>query len=76
MAPKCSRLVTGRYVYRGDRWTDPGLRGLRCVAVRRADGKCVRGKNGNMLVEFQPRNGDEPWFRAVVLGRQLRTVRE
>lgn len=23
-----------------------------CRAVRRLDGKCIRGRNGNMLVEF------------------------
>ncbi len=30
-----------RYVYLGDRLTDPALRGQRCDPVRRADGKCV-----------------------------------
>lgn len=39
-----------RYTYRGDRITDPGLRDIQCDPVRRADGKCVRGRNGNMLV--------------------------
>lgn len=56
------------YVYRGDRLTDPALKGATCTAVRRADGRCVRGKNGNMLVEFA--NGQ----RVNVLGRQLRRV--
>lgn len=55
------------YVYRGDRWTAPELRGLRCFAVRTTL-KCVRGKNGNMLVET------ESGVRLVVLGRQLRKV--
>lgn len=41
-----------RYTYRGDRLTALALRGLQCDPVRRADGKCVRGKNGNMLVEM------------------------
>lgn len=55
------------YVYRGDRWSDERLKGAPCVAVRRADGKCVRGRNGSMLVEF----GAE---RVLVLGRQLRKL--
>jgi hypothetical protein len=54
------------YTYRGDRFTRPELRGMRCQAVRRADGKCTRGRNGNMLVQF---DGGE---RHVVLARQLR----
>ena len=56
------------YVYRGDRLTNPALKGATCTAVRRADGKCIRGKNGSMLVEFA--NGQ----RVNVLGRQLRKV--
>lgn len=55
------------YRYRGDRLTDAALKGQLCKAVRR-DGKCIRGKNGNMLVEFA--NG----LRAVVLARQLRKI--
>jgi hypothetical protein len=58
-----------RYTYRGDRLTDDSLRGLQCDPVRRGDGKCVRGKNGNMLVE------DAQGRRYVVLGRQLRMNR-
>lgn len=38
------------YTYRGDKLTDPALKGMTCTAVRRVDSKCVRGKNGNMLV--------------------------
>ncbi len=53
------------YVYMGDRLTDPLLRGLPVNAVRRADGRCVRGRNGSMLVE------DVQGKRYVVLGRQL-----
>lgn len=40
------------YIYIGDRFTDPALKNKQCTAVRRQDGKCIRGKNGNMLVEF------------------------
>lgn len=57
-----------RYVYRGDRLTDPALRGKRCVAVLRADGKCVRGR-GTMLVLFE--GEDAP---RAVLARQLRKI--
>ncbi len=56
------------YVYRGDRWTSPSLQGAHCSAVRRADGRCIRGRNGNMLVRFADGR------KAVVLGRQLRRV--
>lgn len=55
------------YIYLGDRLTDPALRGMACSAVRRA-GKCVRGKNGSMLVV------DEQGVRHVVIGRLLRKV--
>jgi hypothetical protein len=54
-----------KYVYRGDRLTDPKYRNKECTAVLRADGKCIRGKNGNMLVSF---NG----VNVAVLARQLR----
>lgn len=56
------------YRYLGDRWTRAELRGARCIAVRRPDGKCIRGKNGSMLVEFT--DGQ----RHVVLGRLLRKI--
>jgi hypothetical protein len=65
------------YVYRGDRWTDPALRGATAFAVKTLNtwGKsaagqgpvCLRGRNGNMLVEIDGR-------RVVVQGRQLRKV--
>lgn len=58
--------VTRRYIYRGDRLTDPALRGAACVAVVRADGRCIRGR-GSMLVTFD--GEDAP---RVVLARQLR----
>lgn len=57
-----------QYTYRGDKHTDPALKGATCTAVRRADGRCIRGKNGSMLVMFA--NGQ----RVNVLGRQLRKV--
>lgn len=57
-----------KYTYRGDRFTDPELKELECEAVLRENGKCIRGKNSNMLVSF---NGKP----VVVLARQLRKVK-
>lgn len=57
-----------QYVYVGDRMTDPELKGANCSAVLRSDGKCHRGKNGNMLVEFAGGR------QAVVIGRLLRKI--
>lgn len=55
-----------QYKYLGDRLTDPELKGKTCEAVLRPNGKCIRGKNGSMLVKFE--NGRE----ANVIGRLLR----
>jgi hypothetical protein len=44
--------MKSKYRYLGDRNTDPNLKNRECKAVRRPDGKCIRGKNGNMLVDF------------------------
>lgn len=55
------------YIYKGDKLTAPELKGKECMAVRRPDGKCIRGKNGNMLVEFDG-------VKVVVLARQLRKI--
>jgi len=54
------------YKYIGDRQTDPKYKGEICEAVRRPDGKCIRGRNGNMLVQFC--TGET----VVVIGRLLR----
>lgn len=56
------------YIYLGDRHTDPALKKQPCNAVRREDGKCIRGKNSNMLVQFQDGT------KHVVVGRLLRKV--
>lgn len=40
------------YIYLGDRNTDPALKNRPCTAVHCSKGKCIRGKNGNMLVSF------------------------
>lgn len=55
------------YKYLGDRLTAPELRGALCEAVRDGRGKCVRGRNGNMMVRFL----HEPEPR-IVIGRLLR----
>jgi hypothetical protein len=59
--------VAMEYIYLGDRQTSSILRGSKCRAIRRS-GKCIRGKNGSMLVQFE--NGD----RHVVMGRYLRKL--
>jgi hypothetical protein len=56
------------YIYLGDRQTAAENKSRFCKAVRRADGKCIRGKNGSMLVEW------ENSAQAVVLGRLLRKL--
>jgi hypothetical protein len=55
------------YKYLGDKHTDHNLKGKLCTAVRRSDGKCIRGKNGSMLVDFEG-------VKVVVTGRLLRKV--
>jgi len=53
------------YKYLGDRLTSIELKGQQCEAVRRSDGKCIRGRNGTMLVSF---NG----IQHTVIARLLR----
>jgi gluconate kinase len=57
------------YIYSGDRLTDSRLKNLKCNAIRREDGKCIRGRNGNMLVIFE--NGE----KSVILARRLKKIR-
>ena len=57
------------YIYLGDRNTDPKIKNQECRAVRRVDGKCIRGRNGSMLVEFD-------CGKMVVVGRLLRKSRK
>lgn len=56
-----------KYIYKGDRLTDISLKGKQCIAIVR-NGKCIRGKNSNMLVKFN----DEK--KVVVLARLLRKM--
>lgn len=59
-----------QYTYLGDRLSDPALKGKKCSAVERPDGKCIRGRNGTMLVQF------EGGRKANVIGRLLRKIPE
>lgn len=54
------------YIYRGDRLTDPVLKGATVHAMRNSAGKCIRGRNSNMLVMT------DDGRVIVVLARQLR----
>jgi hypothetical protein len=56
------------YTYIGSKITDEAYKGKPCNAVRRRDGKCIRGKNGSMLVEFDG-------VRVNVIGRLLRRIK-
>jgi hypothetical protein len=61
-------MAAMEYNYLGDRQTSPELKGKQCRAVRNAAGKCIRGRNSTMLVEFE--DGE----RVVVLARRLRKI--
>lgn len=58
------------YVYLGDRLTDPRLKMKKCNAIRRADGKTIRGRNSNMLIELE--DGE----LCIVIGRRLRSLKK
>lgn len=61
------KKILRKYIYLGDRNTDLDLKSRECVAVCAANGKCVRGRNGNMLVEFDA-------IKHIVVARLLRKV--
>lgn len=61
-------MIIKAYIYRGDRFTLSELKGASCEAVTRQDGKCIRGRNGNMLVKFADGKN------VVILARQLRKI--
>lgn len=57
------------YRYLGDKITDAKYKNQICEAVRRPnDGKCIRGKNSNMLVKFLDGT------TVVILARKLRKI--
>lgn len=55
------------YKYLGDRQTQAELKGKLCTSVNTANGKCIRGRNGNMLVSFNAK-------KVVVIARLLRKL--
>jgi hypothetical protein len=57
------------YIYHGDKLTDVLFKKKPCKAVRKENGKCIRGKNSNMLVEFE--NG----IQVVIMARTLRKIK-
>lgn len=59
------------YIYHSDRLGKimSPYAGQECKAVRREDGKCIRGRNSNMLVEFYG------GIQVVVLARMLRKIK-
>jgi hypothetical protein len=57
-----------QYNYIGDRNTEAGIKGKSCTAVLNKSGKCIRGRNGNMLVVF------DDGVKKVVVARLLRKI--
>lgn len=59
------------YNYHGDKLAkiESKYAGQQCRAVRRSDGKCIRGRNSNMLVEFAG------GVRVVIPARMLRKIK-
>lgn len=55
------------YIYLGDRLTDNNLKNKNCIAIKKANGKCYRGRNTNMLVEIDG-------IRHIILARRLRKI--
>jgi hypothetical protein len=66
---KSNISMKAEYIYNGDRNTHEKLKGKPCKAVRRPDGKCIRGKNGSMLVQF------DAGLLSVIIGRNLRKIK-
>lgn len=58
-----------QYKYQGDRFTDARFKNQTCEAVKNNRGKCIRGRNGNMLVKFE--SGE----LCVVIARLLRKIK-
>jgi len=58
-----------KYIYLGDRLTDPDLKGKKCDPVLRFNGKCITGRS-KMMVVFE--NG----IKHVVLRYRLRKIKE
>jgi hypothetical protein len=61
-------MAESNYIYLGDRLTDEKYKGKECSAVRDNRGKCIRGRNGTMLVSFNEE-------KCIVIGRLLRKLK-
>lgn len=58
-----------QYIYKGDRFTDPALKGQPCTAVLRPNGKCITaGRKVAILVSFKGK-------KVVVNRRLLRKIK-
>lgn len=65
-----------KYIYLGDRLTDSLYKNQMCSAVVNGRGKCIRGRNGNMLVVFHMFDAFQPErAHVVVLARLLRKIK-
>jgi gluconate kinase len=62
--------MTQKYTYIGDKLTAPHLKNTACTAVKNNNNKCIRGKNGNMLVLFA--NSEQ---KVVVKAMALRKIK-
>jgi hypothetical protein len=58
-----------QYIYKGDKLTADFWKGKACTAVLNEIGKCIRGRNGSMLVEF------DDGTKSVIIGRLLRKIK-
>jgi hypothetical protein len=56
------------YIYLGDKYTDESIKGSYCTAVKDHRDKCIRGKNGSILVDF---SGD----KHIVIAKRLRKIK-
>lgn len=57
------------YIYIGDRFSSSEFKNQKCIAViNKKNDKCIRGKNGNMLVSFDGK-------AVIVIARLLRKVK-
>lgn len=60
------------YIYHGDRFAkalESRFVKQPCKAIRKENGKCYRGKNSNMLVEFACGT------KVIILARMLRKIK-
>lgn len=59
-----------KYIYHGDRYGKLGIyAGRICTAVKRENGKCIRGRNSNMLMDFDG-------VKVVLPARMLKKIKD